>query len=489
MNRCPVVPIALTLAVLAAPAVNAAVFTPTKTADTFDGACNRDCSLREAIGAANANPGADVILLPAGTYLLSLTGAQEDDGETGDLDLHGELTVVGAGAASTILDGALADRVLQVFEAAERVELRDLTIRNGRSTTSGGGILNSAQLTLSRVAVLGNGTTSFGGGISSDEVLVVNDSTIAGNEAVRAGGGVIAGGSLTLTNTTVSGNRSTSDFGGGIYLFGGTGATINNATITANTAASRGGGTFVESSAFIGQEPPRFSNTILAGNTAASDPDCSGAAISGGHNLLGNGAGCLDFRPAVSDAEGTGAALLDPRLGPLGGNGGPTPTHALLTGSPARDAGAAASCESDDQRGLARPGSGSGQAVCDIGAFEVSSACIDGGASLCLNNGRFRVSATWRTPQGQMGDAQAVRLTGDSGYLWFFDPSNIEITIKVLDACALNQRYWVFASGLTNVRVDLRVEDTVTGAVKTYTNPQGTSYVPQLDTSAFATCP
>jgi hypothetical protein len=82
-----------------------------------------------------------------------------------------------------------------------------------------------------------------------------------------------------------------------------------------------------------------------------------------------------------------------------------------------------------------------------------------------------------------------VELTADSGYFYFFNSANIEIVIKVLNACALNQRYWVFAAGLTNVEVNLRVVDTQTGTVKTYLNPIQTAFAPVQDTDAFATCP
>lgn len=109
--------------------------------------------------------------------------------------------------------------------------------------------------------------------------------------------------------------------------------------------------------------------------------------------------------------------------------------------------------------------------------------------ALLLNAGRFRATASFQTPQGQSGAAQAVQLTDDTGYFWFFDPANVEVIVKTLDACTFNSRFWVFSAGLTNVRVVLTVTDTRTGAVKTYTNPLNTSYAPLLDTGAFATCP
>jgi hypothetical protein len=73
--------------------------------------------------------------------------------------------------------------------------------------------------------------------------------------------------------------------------------------------------------------------------------------------------------------------------------------------------------------------------------------------------------------------------------LWFFSSVNVETVVKVINACALNNRFWVFAGGLTDVRVDLKVTDTKNGTVKTYVNPLGAPFQPIQDTSAFATCP
>jgi len=108
---------------------------------------------------------------------------------------------------------------------------------------------------------------------------------------------------------------------------------------------------------------------------------------------------------------------------------------------------------------------------------------------LCLNQSRYSVEATYRTADGVSGTAHAIQVTTESGYLWFFTSDNIEVTVKVIDACALNGTYWVFASGLTNVGLVLTVDDTKTGAQKTYTNPLGQALPIIQDTSAFATCP
>jgi hypothetical protein len=111
--------------------------------------------------------------------------------------------------------------------------------------------------------------------------------------------------------------------------------------------------------------------------------------------------------------------------------------------------------------------------------------------TLCLNGGRFSVTATYRTIDGRTGNGTGVALTSDSGYFWFFSASNIEVVLKVLNACTqVPPRYWVFAAGLTNVEVTMTVTDTLTGVqVPPYVNPLGTPFQPIQDTDAFATCP
>jgi len=118
-----------------------------------------------------------------------------------------------------------------------------------------------------------------------------------------------------------------------------------------------------------------------------------------------------------------------------------------------------------------------------------SSACQPSATALCLNNGRFRVSTSWSTDQSTSGVGHAVSMTDDTGYFWFFDSSNVEVVIKVLKGCAVNNHYWVFAAGLTNVQVGLVVEDTEQLQTRTYTNPLNQSFAPVQDTTAFQTCP
>jgi hypothetical protein len=109
--------------------------------------------------------------------------------------------------------------------------------------------------------------------------------------------------------------------------------------------------------------------------------------------------------------------------------------------------------------------------------------------SASLGGGRFDVTATWRTSAGTNGVGHFVPVTDEAGYFWFFGPGNIEVVAKVLNGCGLNNRFWVFAAGLTDVEVDLVVADTRTGATRTYHNSLGQSFQPIQDTSAFATCP
>jgi len=115
--------------------------------------------------------------------------------------------------------------------------------------------------------------------------------------------------------------------------------------------------------------------------------------------------------------------------------------------------------------------------------------CSANATTLCLSSNRFKVTTTWKTSGGQTGAGQAVPLTSDTGYFWFFGSSNVEMVVKVIAGCPLSNTYWVFAGGLTDVNVTLTVTDTKSGVVRTYTNPLGIAFQPIQDTSAFATCP
>ncbi len=114
--------------------------------------------------------------------------------------------------------------------------------------------------------------------------------------------------------------------------------------------------------------------------------------------------------------------------------------------------------------------------------------CTPDDQTLCLHGRRFAVQASYDT--GLLsGAAHAVALTDDTGYLWFFNPANVEAIVKVVDGCLVGGHFWVFAAGLTNVHVALTVTDVQAGALRNYVNPPSTPFQPIQDTSAFATCP
>jgi CSLREA domain-containing protein len=352
--------IALGLAVLIAPRpALAATFAVDTTDDGVDvapgdGQCqtaNGHCTLRAAIQEANALLGADVVRLPAGNYLLARAGTGEDHGATGDLDITSSISITGDGAATTIVDADHGDRVFDILATGAAV-ITGVTIQNGAADDGAGIRVGGGTLKLVESAVTGNQASDAGGGIDNDVgVLELVRTTVSGNVAHGSGGGLANSGTAELRNATVSGN--TADVGGGGLFNLGT-ATLNNATVTGNTLTGvDNGGQLV------------FMNTVLADNAG---PDCHGALTSRGFNLIANTSGC------TFEGDTSGDLLDKPaNLGPLQDNGGPTFTHALLTGSAALDAGSPdvpgsgdPACEATDQRNVTRPQG----ARCDIGAFE-----------------------------------------------------------------------------------------------------------------------
>lgn len=479
---------------LAALPANAAVFRVTKTADTLDGACDLDCSLREAVQASNLTPEQDVILLGPGVYTLTRFGPLEDGGNLGDLDVRGVAAILGEGPDRTILDGAGLDRVLHVHSPGS-LDLQRVTVRNGVlpphshvvSPTDGGGIL-ADRLTLAESVVTANRAGSYGGGLSGSHITI-RDSAVVGNEATLGGGGIYAWGILRAGNVTVSGNRAGGEGGGGL-LISPWDQELDQVTVTGNVSTGPGGGILsmgisCPSADPFCQEHFEVSRSIVAGNSGGLDkPDCWGVPeTADGLNVYGVGDGCGQ---GIQDRAGSLASPLDPKLSPLGDHGGPTPTHLPLAGSPAIDLGPTA-CTGRDQRGAARPadGDGDGQARCDSGAVEATIACVPTGNALCFEGGRFRATAYWKTATAE-GQGRALPVTADTGYFWFFSPDNLEINLKVLNGCGVNGRFWVFVSGLTNVEVDVFVEDLVKDEVWRHTHPAGEPFAPRLDTNALS---
>lgn len=135
-------------------------------------------------------------------------------------------------------------------------------------------------------------------------------------------------------------------------------------------------------------------------------------------------------------------------------------------------------------------GTGTATKTLAVATGGTPSVCTPGTNTLCLNAGRFQVTADWQKKDGTTGKGTSVGLTTDTGYFWFFAPTNIEVVTKVLAFCANPfNSYWVFAAGLTNVQVTLTYTDTKNGTIVTKINPQGTAFAPVQDTSAFLTCP
>lgn len=366
--------------VTVSPARADVVFTVTKFDDTADGVCDADCSLREAIIAANNTPGADTIIVPAGTYTLTITKTITDTASDGDLDITDSLTIMGPDGGQAVIVGGPGwnDRVLHIGFGAV-ASISNVTVQNGNNNAApgGGGILNVGSLTLDSVIVMSNTTTgfNFGGGIANLDTLTLMDSTVSGNAAGGSGGGVYNVGSLTVINSTLSGNAA-AESGGGIYNDSFSSVTLNNVTLTGNVAdeddndTGDGGGIFNDGQASV-------KNTLVAGNVDRStlkQPDCKGALNAPSHTVVGDGTGCGISDGVNGNRVGDALNPIEPSLGPLQDNGGRTPTHALLPGSPAIDAGNPAApgsvseaCEAADQRGMTRP---QGPA-CDIGAYEV----------------------------------------------------------------------------------------------------------------------
>ena len=108
---------------------------------------------------------------------------------------------------------------------------------------------------------------------------------------------------------------------------------------------------------------------------------------------------------------------------------------------------------------------------------------------LSLHGDRFRVQVSWRTALGAEGWGTAVEIFDDSGSFWFFDDENLEVFVKVLDGCAINDRYWIFIAGLTNVEVRIELADLQTGTTQSYVNPQGQYFLPIADTTPPGACP
>ena len=332
-------------------------------------------SLREAIASATNG---DTVDATGVTGTITLTNGQ--------LEVAESVTVLGPGAATLTVSGNHAGRVFDV--TGTNVMISGLTIADGYGAGYGTGIKTygaGTRLTVNNCVLTNNSSTLNGGGIFNDPsvMMIVSNCTICGNSGTE-GGGIVNLGDLTVVGSTLSGNTAV-NYGGAIenYSSGSTAAlTINASTFSGNSASIVGG---IFNDADYGYATVEIDDTIL--KTGASGVNIYnlyndwGTLTSQGYSLSSDGSGS-SFLVATGDQNNT-----DPKLGPLQNNGGPTPTHALLSGSPAIDQGYSFGLVTD-QRGMPRPvnfagiPNASGGDGSDIGAFEAQ--IVPGGSPLRL---------------------------------------------------------------------------------------------------------
>jgi hypothetical protein len=366
--------------------------------------CTAPTSACKTIGhAISLAASGDSIMVAAATYSENLT-------------IGKNLTLIGASATTTIIDGGTRATVVTVSSAAANVTLSQLTIQNGHAPY-GGGIYNTGTLRIISGIITNNKTSpptscllgcgANGGGVTNLGTLTMNNTTISENltytfrNRTGVGGGAIWNqGMLTVNNSTISGNSAkvtvattySAANGGGIGNYETGTVIINNSTITGNIVV--GYSTTTGGGAIWNQGTLTISNGTVSGNSARqgagidtqfgqsatvqnsivadnSGGNCYGTFISHGYNLSSD-ATCGFTGPG--DLNST-----DPKLGSLGAYGGPTETIPLLSGSPAIDGGNPNGCTDNqgnllktDQRGMPRPDS-EDKGGCDIGAYESQS--------------------------------------------------------------------------------------------------------------------
>ena len=329
-------------------------------------------SLREAILAANNDPGSGWILsLDAGTYSLTETGT---DDNSGDFDVRSTITIQGAGAQDSIISTAISDRLFQITDGD--LTLQGVTLQGGSSTTGGAVLVGQFSSLLATDTVFRDNTSSgSGGAITTQGEVTLNRVALIDNDATGSssdGGAInILSGSTTLNNVTVSGNTA-GNGGGGIKLGGGL-LEINHSTIANNEGFSSSGGGLKRTSGTA-----TISNSIFAGNRASfGGKDINGVIVSGGYNIIEDDNGA--FTPATGDQQ-----AVDPGLNALALVDG-TFVHTFDTSSIAYDS-ATGSSETVDQRGVARDGNP------DIGAYEFTVEDVNEAPVLDNSNSFFLTS-------------------------------------------------------------------------------------------------
>jgi CSLREA domain-containing protein len=341
-----------------------------------------------------------------GGSTLTMTNVDVNSNTTGNAG-----TSTGPGFGGNGGDGG-GIYILQLTNMARLsgVNINNNTAGNGDEGGDGGGmLLVSGQMTMTDCNVKNNSTGQagtifggqggFGGGILSIGQITMSNCLISGNSTKATalnngsngghGGGIYTTNVMTITNSTISGNQASSQGGRGGGIYNNANAlTLTNVTITGNSAYTCC--SFENGQGIHNENVTNVRNTIIAGNNSgvSTVPDVTGIFNSQGHNLIGKATAGGDgsngdqqgFTDGVNgDKVGTLASPIDPVLGVLGDNGGPTATHKPLAGSPALDAGDNALAKdangntlTRDQRGAGRfaNSAGPGTGTVDIGAFE-----------------------------------------------------------------------------------------------------------------------
>jgi predicted outer membrane repeat protein len=349
-------------------------------------------SLRQAITTANLDYGLQTIVFtPSLTGTISLASALPG--------LIANTTIAGPGAGVLSVNGNSHGSVFTVSPGGN-AQIENLTITGG-SASFGGDINNQSSLTVANCVITG-GHAEYGGGIDNQGLLTLTNSTITANSASVHGGGIFStSGTVTVSNSTLSGNSS---FAGGAIATTLTSVNVSSSTLSGNTATFAGGGIYgdalyasisVVNCTLTGNSAGikggaifntgkflQVVDSTISGNSAGSGGGIQGGGklygdivatnsggdlagtLSGNHSLIGDGSNSASFSNSLT---GTTALPLNPLLGPLASNGGPTQTEALLPGSPAIGASAPfVQANNVDQRGQPRPG----PFGTDIGAFQ-----------------------------------------------------------------------------------------------------------------------
>ncbi len=301
---------------IAAPVTAAALATITVDTATDELNADGDCSLREAIQAANtdtavdacpAGSGADTIIVPAGTYTLTIPGVGDNTNATGDLDILADLTIAGSGAEDTILDANGLDRALHVMNGVNTA-INGLTVTGGNVDGYGGGIDNyGSNLYLSDCVITGNAATADGGGIVNiTGVITVTNCVISDNTSTYAGGGIANySGQATISDSLVSENSATSTSGGsggGIANRASTSnatMTVTNCDVISNTAGNGGGG--------LGNLFENWTATMTIERTTIR----GNSTVIGGNYLKGLGGGLANFLATGTTSGGGYVTIRD----------------------------------------------------------------------------------------------------------------------------------------------------------------------------------